>query len=120
MTHSTVFTSKAHKDFNNNATAGIVIGESKSWECKASLALDFSFDTLGTKLRRTRRNGPLSVKKAFYPEGKDCAHIYLLHPPAGIVSGDELHVELNLDDHAHTLITSHGANRFYRAQEDAN
>jgi urease accessory protein len=86
----------------------------------ANLALDFSFSALGTQLRRTRRNGPLTVQKAFYPEGRDCAHIYLLHPPAGIVSGDELHVEINLDDKAHTLVTTPGANRFYRARADAS
>jgi urease accessory protein len=93
---------------------------SKSRQWLANLALNFSYTSLGTQLSKTRRNGPLTVQKAFYPEGKDCAHIYLLHPPAGIVSGDELHVEINLDDQAHTLVTTPGANRFYRARTDAN
>jgi len=56
------------------------------------------------------------VQKAFYPEGKDCAHVYLLHPPAGIVSGDELNIEICIQDSAHALITTPGANRFYRAR----
>lgn len=86
----------------------------------ANLALDFSHNDLGTKLVRTKRKGPLSVQKAFYPEGKDCAHIYLLHPPAGIVSGDELHIEINLDENSHALVTTPGANRFYRARENAS
>jgi urease accessory protein len=116
MTRSTIVSSNA----DNDSTSGIVIGESKRREWVASLALDFSYNGSGTQLRRTRRNGPLSVQKAFYPEGKDCAHIYLLHPPAGIVSGDELHVEINLDDKAHTLVTTPGANRFYRARTDSN
>jgi urease accessory protein len=92
----------------------------KSRQWIANLALDFSCTALGTQLSRTRRNGPLTVQKAFYPEGRACAHIYLLHPPAGIVSGDELHVEINLNDNAHTLVTTPGANRFYRARTDAN
>ncbi|MFQ3338408.1 MAG: urease accessory protein, partial [Colwellia sp.] len=92
----------------------------KSRQWLANLALNFSYTALGTQLSKTRRNGPLTVQKAFYPEGRDCAHIYLLHPPAGIVSGDQLHVEINLDDHAHTLVTTPGANRFYRARTDAN
>jgi len=103
-----------------NTIAASALTESKSRQWLASLALDFSCTALGTQLRRTRRNGPLTVQKAFYPEGRDCAHIYLLHPPAGIVSGDELHVEINLDDSAHTLVTTPGANRFYRARTDAN
>ncbi|MDX2368384.1 MAG: urease accessory protein UreD [Colwellia sp.] len=103
-----------------NTTEASALMESKSRQWIANLSLDFSFTALGTQLRRTRRNGPLTVQKAFYPEGRDCAHIYLLHPPAGIVSGDELHVEINLDDNAHTLVTTPGANRFYRARENAN
>lgn len=103
-----------------NTKVASALMESKSRQWFANLALDFSCTALGTQLRRTRRNGPLTVQKAFYPEGRDCAHIYLLHPPAGIVSGDELHVEINLDDNAHILVTTPGANRFYRARTDAN
>lgn len=84
----------------------------------ASLSLTFSFTPNGTQLTRTKRNGPLSVQKAFYPEGRDCAHVYLLHPPAGIVSGDELTINIKVDEQAHSLITTPGANRFYRARED--
>jgi urease accessory protein len=84
----------------------------------ASLSLTFSLTPSGTQLIRTERHGPLSVQKAFYPEGRDCAHIYLLHPPAGIVSGDELRISITVDQQAHSLITTPGANRFYRARED--
>ena len=86
----------------------------------ANLALEFSFTANGTQLTKTMRNGPLSVQKAFYPEGTDCAHIYLLHPPAGIVSGDELRINITVNSQAHTLITTPGANRFYRARVDEN
>ncbi len=84
----------------------------------ASLSLEFSLTQNGSQLTRTKRNGPLSVQKAFYPEGRDCAHIYLLHPPAGIVSGDELRIHIQVNEQAHSLVTTPGANRFYRARED--
>ncbi|MGB5446578.1 MAG: urease accessory protein UreD [Psychromonas sp.] len=84
----------------------------------AHLQLEFGRTGHGTQLMRTQRKGPLLVQKAFYPEGKECAHIYLLHPPAGIVSGDELRVTMDIKTAAHTLITTPGANRFYRARED--
>lgn len=84
----------------------------------ASLALTFCLTPSGTQLTRTERNGPLSVQKAFYPEGSDCAHIYLLHPPAGIVSGDELRIKISVNEQAHCLVTTPGANRFYRAREN--
>ncbi|MDX2319405.1 MAG: urease accessory protein UreD [Moritella sp.] len=82
----------------------------------AHLALEFSDTPVGTQLTRTQRKGPLSVQKAFYPEGRDCAHIYLLHPPAGIVSGDELRISVNIKSNAHLLFTTPGAGRFYRAR----
>ena len=71
-----------------------------------------------TQLTKTKRCGPLIIQKAFYPEGRDCAHLYLLHPPAGIVSGDELRVGIDVQQNAHTLITTPGAKRFYRARTD--
>ncbi|WP_416308391.1 urease accessory protein UreD [Neptunicella sp. SCSIO 80796] len=84
----------------------------------ASLELDFDCTEQRTRLTKIKRQGPLSVQKAFYPEGQRCAHVYLLHPPAGIVSGDELHLVANLDNGADALITTPGANRFYRARDN--
>ncbi|MBT4442230.1 MAG: urease accessory protein UreD [Oceanospirillaceae bacterium] len=84
----------------------------------ANLLLEFSQTPFGTQLTRTQRQGPLSVQKAFYPEGRNCAHIYLLHPPAGIVSGDELRISVTVKTGAHLLFTTPGAGRFYRARTD--
>lgn len=84
----------------------------------ASLDLELGHSEHGTQLTRTKRSGPLTIQKAFYPEGRDCAHLYLLHPPAGIVSGDELKVGIDVKENAHTLVTTPGANRFYKARTD--
>ena len=84
----------------------------------ASLELQLGHSSHGTQLIKTKRCGPLTIQKAFYPEGRDCAHLYLLHPPAGIVSGDELRVSIDVQKNAHTLVTTPGANRFYRARTD--
>jgi urease accessory protein len=84
----------------------------------ASLELQLGYSPYGTQLTKTKRCGPLTIQKAFYPEGRDCAHLYLLHPPAGIVSGDELQVKIDVQKNAHTLVTTPGANRFYRARTD--
>lgn len=99
-----------------NTTSNVTNTSKNAW--LASLSLEFSLTANGSQLTRTKRNGPLSVQKAFYPEGRDCAHIYLLHPPAGIVSGDELRLNIQTNKQAHSLITTPGANRFYRARED--
>ena len=80
----------------------------------ARLGLTFSHSVHGTQLARTKRVGPLSIQKAFYPEGRDCAHIYLLHPPAGIVSGDVLQVDLHLPpQYEPTELSDHHEDQFH-------
>lgn len=83
----------------------------------ARLFMSFNARQGKTHLKNTHREGPLSVQRAFYPEDNGTAHLYLLHPPAGIVSGDELHISANLDSQCQVLLTTPGANRFYRARE---
>ncbi|CAJ1293830.1 Urease accessory protein UreD [Klebsiella pneumoniae] len=58
--------------------------------------------------------GPLTVQRPFYPEEETC-HLYLLHPPGGIVGGDELTISAHLAPGCHTLITMPGASKFYRS-----
>jgi urease accessory protein len=60
----------------------------------------------------------LYVQKPFYPEGRDLAHVYLLHPPGGLVSGDRLTVDIQLQTDARVLVTTPGAGRVYRARVD--
>lgn len=69
-------------------------------------------------LRHNRRSGPLYVQKPFFPEGPALPHLYLLHPPGGLVSGDELTVDIDVQDGAAALFTTPGAGRFYRARSD--
>ena len=82
----------------------------------ARLHMSFATRQGRTLLHRTERQGPLSVQRAFYPETNGTAHLYLLHPPAGIVSGDELRISASLSADNQVLLTTPGANRFYRAR----
>lgn len=82
----------------------------------ASIALDLQRRRGGTRLVGCRHEGPLYVQRPFYPEGPDCAHVYLLHPPGGMVSGDSLEVDIRLGAQARALLTTPGAARAYRAR----
>ena len=80
----------------------------------ASLDLRFAQRNGRTLLSHKRQRGPLTVQRPFYPEGGVC-HLYLLHPPGGVVGGDRLDIDLTLEEGAHALLTTPGAAKFYRS-----
>lgn len=72
-----------------------------------------------TRMIGTRFKGPLRVQRPFYPEGKTgCCHVYLLHPPGGLVSGDALNINVKVGSQAHTLVTTPAAAKLYKADRN--
>jgi urease accessory protein len=78
------------------------------------LSLHYTRDGERT-IAHDRHEGPLRVLQRLYPEGPGICHHVLVHPPGGIVGGDELEIEATLDAGTHALITTPGATRFYRS-----
>ncbi|MDB4837024.1 urease accessory protein UreD [Marinomonas sp.] len=97
-------------------TSKVESAEPSHWH--AFLTLGFRYTSRGTVLKTCDHKGPLYVQKPFYPEGPNIAHIYLLHPPGGLVSGDRLTITANLAENTQVLITTPGAGRVYRARSD--
>ena len=83
-----------------------------SW--KAQLTLNYRRDGDQT-VAHDRHEGPLRVLRRLYPEGPAICHHVVLHPPGGVVGGDELHLHATLAEGSHALITTPGATRFYRS-----
>jgi urease accessory protein len=89
---------------------------------QARLELRFEADAGRTRLAHQRHQGPLLVQRVFYPEPSASAtthsaqpcHAYLLHPPGGVVSGDELRLDVAVERRAHALLTTPAAGKFYR------
>lgn len=84
----------------------------EGWGARLSLELARSAER--TVLARKHQQGPLTVQRAFYPEGAPC-HLYLLHPPGGVVGGDQLEIAAEVRPGAHALLTAPGAAKFYRS-----
>lgn len=82
----------------------------------ASLDLKFNAGEAKTRLVPIRRYGPLSVQRPFYPEGDVC-HTYLLHPPGGVVGGDQLELKIRCESHTASLLTTPGATKFYKSAQ---
>jgi urease accessory protein len=80
----------------------------------ACLNIELATHGLRTILARRSHIGPLVVQRPFYPEGDVC-HIYLVHPPGGVVGGDTLELRAHAQAGTHTLITTPAATKFYRS-----
>jgi len=83
--------------------------------CRARLSLGFADDAGTTRLIERSHFGPLRVQKPLYPEHPSVCHAIIVHPPGGVVGGDELSISARVGDHAHAFITTPGAAKWYRA-----
>ncbi|MEO1036601.1 MAG: urease accessory protein UreD [Pseudomonadota bacterium] len=79
----------------------------------AQLTLRFERDGAVTRMRRGRSFGPVYVQKPFFPEPNG-THVYIVHPPGGLVGGDTLSIDVTVEHDAHALLTTPAATKVYR------
>jgi urease accessory protein len=59
---------------------------------------------------------PLALGRAFRPDGDDRCYLTLLHPPGGVVGGDELDVRVVVEAEAKCVMTTTAATKIYRSE----
>lgn len=84
---------------------------SKHWNARLDISLEKGPDR--TIVRRNH-TGPLAIQRPYYPEGMP-AHVYLLHPPGGVVAHDNLQINVSCEAGSHGLVSTPGATKFYRS-----
>lgn len=82
---------------------------------QANLTLGFADDAGTTRLIRREHTGPLRIQKPLYPENKDVCHAIIVHPPGGVVGGDELSISATVHKDASAFVTTPGAAKWYKA-----
>jgi urease accessory protein len=93
------------------------VGRARGWQAELRLGIQ----RVGSRsvVVHRRHRGPLALQRALYPELDGTPHLYLLHPPGGLVGGDELEVDVRVGDAAAALLTTPAATKVYRARADA-
>lgn len=82
---------------------------------QARLSMRFGHFDGVTRLVEREHYGPLLIQKPLYPEGRGICHAVIIHPPGGVVGGDDLEIGAQVDSLARAQITTPGAAKWYKA-----
>ena len=102
---------------NEHALSNHYLSQPQVQSWLAFLSLQFNRQHQRTVLTRRQHQGPLLVQKPFYPHDDHACHVYLIHPPGGIVGGDHLELNTSVGQGAHALLTTPAAGKSYRHPE---
>ncbi len=83
----------------------------------AHLSLQYTHER-SRSVVRYQHEGPLRILQSLYPEGDAICHNVLVHPPGGFVGGDVIDIRITVGPQAHGLVTTPGATRYYRTEQD--
>ncbi|AXQ27532.1 hypothetical protein D0B54_02045 [Solimonas sp. K1W22B-7] len=85
---------------------GLPYAQRRAWH--ASIRMQVDAQAGRSRLRDCEHAGPLRLQKVLYPQGEHIAQLLLLHPPGGIAGGDQLAIQLSVEENAHALLTTPG------------
>lgn len=91
----------------------------RHWQASLHLGIQYQTQRQASVLSQYHKQGPLAVQRALYPEGRHICHLYMLHPPGGMVTGDDLRIHVDVQSNAHALLTTPSAGKAYRTPANA-
>ncbi|WP_310415033.1 MULTISPECIES: urease accessory protein UreD [unclassified Chamaesiphon] len=77
------------------------------------LQLTYRYDRGKTQAIEHQGTAPLKVQRSFYPEGDGICHNPILHTAGGIVGGDSLQIDIDLQPKSRAAITTAAAGKIY-------
>lgn len=80
---------------------------------RGHLQLTYRYDRSTTQAIRHQGTAPLKVQRSFYPESSAICHNTILHTAGGIVGGDKLGIEIELQPQSRAVITTAAAGKIY-------
>jgi len=101
-------------NYNNSVHQNTAIANNIPSSWHGSLDIVYAYQNGKTQPIRDRVRAPLKVQRPFYPEGDIC-HTAILHTAGGIVGGDRLSINLQLQPRSQALVTTTAASKIYRS-----
>ncbi|MEP6943996.1 MAG: urease accessory protein UreD, partial [Betaproteobacteria bacterium] len=98
---------------NVRPDAGLDARPASRWH--AALRLRYEREGTRSVLAARTHSGPLVVQRSLYPEGDAVCQNIIVHPPAGMVGGDSLSIDVDAAPGAHAQLTTPGAAKWYRS-----
>ncbi|WP_396134160.1 urease accessory protein UreD [Chamaesiphon sp. VAR_48_metabat_135_sub] len=80
---------------------------------QGSLQLAYSHNRAKTQAIKIQATAPLKVQRSFYPEGESICHNTILHTAGGVVGGDRLQIDIDLQPNSRAVITTAAAGKIY-------
>jgi urease accessory protein len=99
-----------------NPREPVPVAHAAGWQAELRLRFAVAPPAGVTRLVERHHRGPLVIQRPFHPEGDPC-HAYIVHPPGGVVGGDELRIDVEVEAGAHALLTTPAATKFYRCDD---
>ncbi len=77
------------------------------------LQLTYRYNRAKTQAIQHQGTAPLKVQRSFYPESEAICHNTILHTAGGIVGGDRLQIDIDLQPESRAVITTAAAGKIY-------